>query len=427
MQPSHPRLLLVDQGESHTKEQIVRRLVHLGYRVTLVSWNFSVWGQEYFERLIVSRLTHWSYLSGTLRAEHAADPFAGVLSYNEGAVPVADDIARLLDLPRVSRFDAQSFRHKDRMRVAWEAAGLPMPRYRILHGPADARALAVWDFPIVLKHAGMMGSKGVVKVDRPEDVGRVLPTVFATDLDIALGGELWSLSEAFNIPAVALAEQYVPGAEYSAEGVVTGGAFRLIGVTGKVLAPPPYFDEVGHVFPAGDLSPGQLSEVEDMLRRAHAALGLQNAVTHTEFRRTGTGFVLIELNARLAGDHIPELVEAVLGVDLVDLAARCACGAPGRTTAAPAKRPAGVAAIAFLTSPTEAYGKNLAKVRVPDLPAECGPLAAGWYVRPGEAVPFPAGSGASRLGYVAFTAPDAARAGQTVATLRRETEVACDG
>lgn len=421
------RLLVVDQGEFHSKEYIPRHLIELGHRITLVQWNSAVWGRELFERVIVSRLTNWPYLAKTLYAEHAREPFHGVVCYNEGALLAADDIARLLKLPRVSRYNAESFRHKDRMRVAWEAADIPVPRYRILHGIADARVLSTWQFPVVLKPAAMMGSKGVIRVEDMEEILRVLPTVLATDLEIPLGGELWTLSEAFNLPAVALAEEYVSGTEYSAEGVVVGGTYCLLGVTRKILAEEPYFDELGHVFPAAGLPDWAVADLEELLPRAHAALGLQNAVTHAEFRINKHGVVMMELNARIAGDHIPLLVDNVLGTDTVELMARCACG-----TLSPeemAGRPHGrgeerhAAAIAFLAAPHESYGQRLVKLRVPNLPDSCETLYSNNYLDSGEIIPVPTGSGTTRLGHVIFFAPDSDTALNVVRWLQREIEV----
>jgi hypothetical protein len=422
------RLLLVDQGERHAKRHIVRRLARLGYRLTLLQWSAAVWDRELFDRVLVARYTHWAFLADVVRREHEREPFAGVLSYNEGAVPTANEIAGLLDLPRVSDFAAESFRHKDRMRVAWEAVGLPVPRYRVLHGPADARVLQTWPFPLVLKPTALMGSMGVTKVDEPAAIPRLLRRALGTDLDIPLDGELWTLSEAFNIPALALAEQYVDGPEYSAEGYVVDGVYTLLGVTGKVVTAEPYFDEVGHLFPTADLPADQLDALTGTLQRAHAALGMRYGMTHTEFKRTGAGVVLMELNARMAGGCIPWLVDTVLGVDTVAIAAACAEGSvpaalrPDLVRPDRRGRPA-AAAVAFLTSPAGGYGRRLVRIRVPASTPDGAVQRCECYLQRGSVIPAPAGGGTSRLGHVLLTAPDAAAARRAVDWVRRESEV----
>jgi len=46
---------------------------------------------------------------------------------------------------------------------------------------------------------------------------------FDADEDMRIGDELWSMAELFDIPQVALAEEYIAGPEFSAEGVVVDG------------------------------------------------------------------------------------------------------------------------------------------------------------------------------------------------------------
>lgn len=416
---TRPRLLLVDQGEQHAKEYLVRRLNKLGYRLTLLQWNSVVWSPELFDDIHVAGLTNWKYVAETVYAEHRRDPFSGVLCYNEGAVLAANDVARLLSLPPISRFDAESFRHKDRMRVAWEALGVPVPKYRVLYGPVDARILRTWDYPIVLKPTAAMGSKGVLRVDSYEELTRVLPSVLATDLEFDLGGQLWTMSEAFNLPPFAIAEQYVPGPEFSAEGVVVDGTYHLIGVVEKVLTQEPWFDEVGHIFPSEIPTPGQAAELRSLLQRAHDALGMANAITHTEFRMPDGDVVLMELNARIAGGQIPELVEKVTHLDIADLAARTACG-----TASVADIPVHVGestrpvAVAFLPGDQTAYGKQFVAGVLPSLPAGCVEISTEWYLAPGDVIPRPMASGTTRLGHIVFQAPTREMAWDGIAALR---------
>ncbi|WP_422772380.1 ATP-grasp domain-containing protein [Plantactinospora sp. WMMC1484] len=414
-----PRLLIVDQGEQYAKEYILRRLAALGYRMTLLQWNSAVWAEELFDRVIVSRLTNWGYLAETLRAEHDRAPFAGAFCYNEGALPAVDAITRLLGLPRLSRFDAESYRHKDRMRVAWEANGLPVPRYRVLYGPADARIVCTWQFPVVLKPAAIMGSRGVLRLDSYAELLEALPGALNTDMDIPFGGELWTLTEAFNIPAVALVEEYVSGPEYSAEGVVIDGHYHLIGVTEKVLTAEPFFDEVGHVFPAAGLGTDGMAEIQELLQRAHDALGMCNGLTHTEFRISTRGPVLIELNARIAGDFIPAILDEVTGLDVVSLAARVACGVRIPPEDGLDNRSwSSAAAVTFLQCPPEAYGRHLTKASRPALPEGCEEVSSAWYVEPDGVLPSPWAAGTARIGHVVFRAPDPRTAREVLHILR---------
>jgi biotin carboxylase len=419
-------ILLVNQGDRASKRLIPRRLAAAGHRVDLLHWSPSVWDREHFGRVMAVRFADWAGLAAAAGQAHGVDPFDGVLCYDEATVPIANDLARLLLRPAVSAHWGDAFRYKDRMRVAWEAAGLRVPRYRVLHRKTDLRALATWRFPVVLKPAAMMGSRGVIKVDSFADLGRCWHLPFDADEDMRIGDELWSMAELFDIPPTALAEEYIAGPEFSAEGVVVDGDYHLVGITGKSSGGAPYFDEIGHVFPAADLPVSVQQRVQAVLETAHGALGLRNGVTHTEFRVDDEGVCLMELNARIPGGHITELVELVTGVDLVEVAARVACGAlSGADLTGPRAvgNPACAAAV-HLTAPRHCLGARFAAATVPE-PRPARLLATHLHVQPGDLIQAPRLTGETRLGTAILAADDPAALASGIAAVRAGTEVVC--
>lgn len=429
-------ILLVNQGDRDSKRHIPRRLTAAGHRLDLLHWSPAPWDREQYGRVMAVRFADWAGLAATAGRAHDADPFDGVLCYDEATVPIANDLARLLRLPPVAAHWGDAFRYKDRMRVAWEAAGLRVPRYRVLHRKADLRPLATWPFPVVLKPAAMMGSRGVIKVDSFADLGHHWHLPFDADEDMRIGDELWSMAELFGIPPTALAEEFIDGPEFSAEGVVVDGAYHLVGITAKTSGAAPYFDETGHAFPAASLPAPAERSLGPVLEAAHRALGLRNGVTHTEFRVDGAGVCLMELSARLPGGHITELVELVTGIDLVEAAARAACGAlssgdlpagelaAGRLAGQPAGGTAACAAVVHLTAPRHCLGARLSAVLVPD-PAPARLRATHLDAAAGDLIQAPRLSGATRLGSAVLTADDAAALAKGIARVRAGTEVTC--
>ena len=416
-------ILLVNQGDRDSKRYIPRRLSAAGHRLDLLHWSPAVWDREHFDRVMAVRFADWAGLAAAAGRAHAADPFDGVLCYDEATVPIANDLARLLGRPPVSDHWGDAFRYKDRMRVAWEAAGLRVPRYRVLHRKADLRPLATWRFPVVLKPTAMMGSRGVVKVESFADLARCWHLPFDADEDMRIGDELWSMAELFDIPRAALAEEYISGPEFSAEGVVVDGAYHLVGVTAKASGDVPYFDETGHVFPAASL-PAPEPEIRAVLEAAHRALGMRTGVTHTEFRVDDEGMCLMELNARLPGGHITELVQLVTGTDLVEAAARAACGAlPADELARPpaAGSPACAAAV-HLAAPPHCLGARFAGAVLPELES-ARLVATHLHVQLGELIQAPRLSGATRLGTVILTADDHAALARGIAQVRADTRI----
>jgi cysteine synthase A len=63
-------------------------------------------------------------------------------------------------------------------------------------------------------------------------------------------------------------------------------------------------------------------------RRALDAVGYSWGAAHVEIRSTKRGPVVVEINARLAGGMIPELIRLATGVDLLEQQLRAAIGLP---------------------------------------------------------------------------------------------------
>jgi ATP-grasp domain len=253
-----------------------------------------------------------------------------------------------------------------------------------------------------------------------------------------IGDELWSMAELFDIPRAALAEEYVAGPEFSAEGVVVDGAYHLVGITAKASGDAPYFDETGHVFPAASV-PAPAPTIRAVLEAAHRALGMRNGVTHTEFRVDDEGICLMELNARLPGGHITELAQLVTGIDLVEAAARAACGTlspdelaspqaaspPGASQPAagpPAAGPPACAAAVHLTAPPHCLGARFAGVVLPELES-ARLVATHLHVQEGDLIQAPRLSGETRLATVILTADDHAALARGIAQVRADSEI----
>jgi cysteine synthase A len=114
-----------------------------------------------------------------------------------------------------------------------------------------------------------------------------------------------------------LVESLLEGPEYSVETLtVPGEGTHVIGVTDKHLSPEPWFVEMGHDFPSRAPLAIQQSLSETVLE-ALAAVSFNFGPAHTEVRLTPLGPVVVEINPRLAGGMIPELIRYATGIDML--------------------------------------------------------------------------------------------------------------
>ena len=142
---------------------------------------------------------------------------------------------------------------------------------------------------------------------------------------------------------------------------------------------------------------------------------------HCELRLADGDPVLIEIGARLPGDHITELVELVTGTSLPRVMLASATGLPMEQVAAPAAPAAKYAGIHFLTAP----GLDVvhAVTGLEQMAASADVHAAEMYLAQGDLVP-PAEDFRSRVGHVIFTADSHAEAMRLRDAIAREVRVA---
>ncbi|HJT27207.1 MAG TPA: ATP-grasp domain-containing protein [Pyrinomonadaceae bacterium] len=237
---------------------------------------------------------------------------AGVTSSSEYFVAAAAKIAGQLGLPAPESEAIASCRDKHSQRVRLAAERIDSPSFRLATSADEAvTAAEEIGFPVVLKPVYGSGSIGVKLCENAAAVK-------------AHAGELLSQRENERgqpIPQRILVEELVMGQEYSVE------TFNMvaIGVTRKYLGSLPAFVEVGHDYPAV-LNTELERSICQIALRALEALGLGWGPAHVEIRVTEDGPKIIEVNPRLAGGFIPELVRLASGVDLIAATVRQVIG-----------------------------------------------------------------------------------------------------
>jgi biotin carboxylase len=175
---------------------------------------------------------------------------------------------------------------------------VPAPAVRAVSSVAQAVAAARGiGFPVVLKPVDGSGSVGVRACAGVDEVESHAAALFGD-------GEG---------DARVLVESLVTGDEFSVE-MFSG---RVVGITRKHLGEPPSFVETGHDYPA-EVSDEVARALADTCTRATELLGLGWGPLHWELRMAEDGrAVPIEVNPRLAGGFIPELVRHAHGIDLI--------------------------------------------------------------------------------------------------------------
>jgi biotin carboxylase len=330
-------LILVGSGAQLYREYIIRA-AGARYRLWLMHPAPPTWERRYLDGYTVVDNTDPDALVAASRQVAAGQEVAGVFCYDEGLVWPAAHVVEALDLPGTRPEGIRACRDKALTRRMLAAAGVGQPASRAVASLAEARECAAEiGYPVVLKPRGLAGSKGALRVDSADR----LDQAYAAAREASYPG----------VPVYddgVLVEEYLDGPEISVDAAFFEGACTPLVVARKEVGFDPFFEETGHLIDAADpllRDPALRAELE----RIHAALGFGYGVSHTEFKLTGRGPRLIEVNARLGGDLIPYLGALSSGVDCALAAADAAAGRRPEPRFEESK----VAAIRFLYPPED--------------------------------------------------------------------------
>ncbi|HEX5725270.1 MAG TPA: ATP-grasp domain-containing protein [Longimicrobiaceae bacterium] len=317
---------------------------------------------------------------------------AGITSSSEYFVATAAALAARFGLPGPSAESVRAARDKSRQREVLAAGGIPVPAFRAVSSAPEAVAAArAIGFPVVVKPVDGSGSVGVRACADEAEVRAHAAALFAR------GGE---------DPRV-LVESLVAGDEFSVE-VFSG---RVVGITRKHLGDPPFFVEAGHDYPA-DVPEEAASALVDSVTRGTALLGLGWGPLHWELRIDREGrAVPMEVNPRLAGGFIPELVRHAEGIDLIRETLRLVVGREPGLVRAHRRH----ASIRFLFAP--GAGRLAAIEGMSDALSRPDVVEVRAYRRAGDALSVH-GDFRDRIGHVVACAPEARSASRAAERAR---------
>jgi argininosuccinate lyase len=309
-----PWLIFVESNTTGTGRLFIRAAAECGYSPALLAAQPERYSfvQEEPVCLVKCDTGSFSELCKSIdKLEHKA-PVAGILSSSEYFAGTAAALAAEYRLPGPDPDALQVCRNKWKQRQILRAAGLLTPKFERTFSLEETREiLKTIPLPVIVKPAQGSGSVGVrlcrTSEEFAEHAGLLLQQT-VNERGMPMFAEL-------------LIEEYIIGPEFSAE------AFQgaVIGITRKHVSAEPFFVELGHDFPAGlpaDVDKDIINVAQDALR----ALGLTWGPLHIELRLTPNGPMIIEVNPRLAGGFIPEIVRLALGIDVVRETVRLAAG-----------------------------------------------------------------------------------------------------
>lgn len=218
------------------------------------------------------------------------------------AAPTVAYVAAQMGLTGNSYEASLRANNKYLMREALAAADVPCPGFVCAKDTAQLSTLnSQLSLPLIVKPSDRSGSLAVTKVDKQKE----LETAIRKAQEASFKGE-------------AMVEEFIEGREISVEMISCRGVHYALQITDKVTTEAPHFVELEHHQPSTLPAPVQ-EHIFAITRRALDALGLTNGASHSEYKITREGrIVVMEIGGRMGGDFIgSHLVQLSTGYDFL--------------------------------------------------------------------------------------------------------------
>lgn len=282
---------------------IIKKVKSLGYTPVVLDYAVDAPGFKYSDNNhIVSTLDYEGVLRVAIEEE-----ISGILTTSDAPVRIVSKVARKLGLNAMSVESADICTNKLKQRIILKENGIGCPTFDIVDKNINFANYS--DFPYIVKPVDSSASRGVSVALNTDDLRR--------SIEYAIG-----FSQSGNV----LVEQFVGGREFSVETYTQHNKTTIVAITEKHLLDNGYFVENTHIEPA-DVTKEEEELIKEEVSKVIAAIGLDNAPSHTEVKLWHGKIYIIEIACRLGGDYITsDLVPLSTGIDMSENLVRVSVG-----------------------------------------------------------------------------------------------------
>ncbi|WDP88535.1 MAG: ATP-grasp domain-containing protein [Desulfobacter sp.] len=247
---------------------------------------------------------------------------SGITCYDCEHLWLTAELAGGLGLVYPGRKAVDNARDKYLSKQIWQAAGVDCPAVALVNAVEDAQSfLAGLPHGIVLKPVAGSGSELVFQCRQPQEVA-VAFSVVQEELKTRTADPLFRSGR----PDLMLAEEMIPGPEYSCDFIMGSDTARIIRVTKKIKPRHlPFGTTAGYVLVANPAAHLDMDMLRQTMYRAAGALGIHSGICMADFilardRGESRAPVLIEMTPRPGGDCLPHLLKQAGNLDIISLA-----------------------------------------------------------------------------------------------------------
>ncbi|MXQ72768.1 ATP-grasp domain-containing protein [Clostridiaceae bacterium DONG20-135] len=287
-------------GGSELQLPLIKEAKRSNIITLVVDWDDTCIGKKYADKFYCSSTLDYDAIYNIALKENI-DGIVTICS--DKPMPIIAKIGEQLNLKTISCDAALSATNKALMRLRLKAHQVPIPEFFVCKNFNEFKA-AILHFSnsFIVKPSDNSGSRGVVLANKDSDLSAVYQ---------------YSLSNSSNNEI--LVEEYMKGFEVSVEIFVVNNDPRVIQITDKITTGAPHFIEIGHFQPS-TVNHNLYEKISKVAISAVKALAIDRGPAHVEIIVTKSGPKIVEVGARLGGDHITtDLVPMSTGINMVKM------------------------------------------------------------------------------------------------------------
>lgn len=332
-------------GANEFQNKLIMKANSLGYETHVFAWKSDDIGERTANHFYPISITDKDKILNECKQ---IKPVAVCSIASDLATLTVNYVSENLGLPSNPTSITEQCTNKFKMREKMLASGVKTPKFIKTNSTSfDISLVSKFRFPVIVKPTDRSGSRGITKVETPEDL---IPAIKKAE------------TESFEKNAII--EEFIEGNEYSCEFITENGKHHFLALTKKYTTGSPHFIETGHTEPS-DIPNNLYDSIKQEIEKALTALGIRNSASHTEFKIDEKGnFGIIEIGARMGGDCIgSDLVHLSTGFDFVKAVIDVAAGKPLKLNKTEEQH---FALIRFIMSPADLEKINEATTNYPE-------------------------------------------------------------
>ena len=330
-------------GAGVMQAPLIRKAREMGVRTVVVGSKGNYPGLAFADKAVFQDFMDADAVERIAREEKADGIFTCGLDM---PVPTMATVASRLGLPGISHEAGQLVTDKEKMKAFFQAHGIRSAQYRLVKTDAEAAA-AFRDIggAAMFKAVDGQGSKGIIKVERAEDVAAACAYVRGA-----------TRKDGF------IVEEFLDGTEFGAQSFVLNGKVQFVLPHGDYVFSGNTGVPLGHYVPYEE-GTFLAEESRELLQKFVTAAGLGTCAINADFMLANGQVYVLEIGARCGATMLAETVSLFYGYDYYEQMIRAALGEPADFSPRPGGMPN---ATMTLTSDRDGILKRMVNANPPD-------------------------------------------------------------